>query len=46
METPYFLIHTGLLEENYHAFDRALNACWGRHRIAYSVKTNSLPFVL
>lgn len=46
METPYFLIHTGLLEENYRAFDRALNVCWGRHRIAYSVKTNSLPFVL
>ena len=45
-KTPFFLIDRRLLEENVRAFQRALAAYWPNSRIAYSVKTNSLPWLL
>lgn len=46
MNTPYFLIHEDLLSENIAAFRTALSDLWPGARVAYSVKTNSLPWVL
>ena len=44
--TPFFLIRTELLEENISSFRLALNELWPNSIIAYSVKTNSLPWLL
>ena len=44
--TPFFLIRTELLEENINSFRSALNVLWPNSIIAYSVKTNSLPWLL
>lgn len=46
MQTPYFLIHENLLDENVLAFQKALSKCWPNSQLSYSVKTNSLPWVL
>lgn len=46
MQTPYYLIHESVLRENIEDFRKALEAYWPCFRIAYSVKTNSLPWVL
>lgn len=46
MKTPYFLIHENLLDENVMAFQKALSKYWPNSQLSYSVKTNSLPWVL
>lgn len=46
MKTPYFLIREELLAENIRGFSKALIDLWPNSIIAYSVKTNSLPWVL
>ena len=46
MQTPYFLINHHQLEANLLEFKHALDAIWPYSHIAYSVKTNSLPWVL
>lgn len=46
IKTPYFLIHEHLLENNIHGFRSALDRIWPNSIIAYSVKTNSLPWIL
>lgn len=46
MKTPYFLIHENLLDENVMAFQKALSKCWPNSQLSYSVKTNSLPWLL
>lgn len=46
MKTPYFLIRRPLLDENIAAFRAAFSAAWPNARLAYSVKTNSLPWLL
>lgn len=46
METPYFLIKKEELDENISQFKEALHIIWPNSIIAYSVKTNSLPWVL
>lgn len=46
MQTPYFLIHENLLNENVMAFQQALSKCWPNSQLSYSVKTNSLPWLL
>lgn len=46
MKTPYFLIHEELLEENINGFRSALDRIWPNSIFAYSVKTNSLPWIL
>lgn len=45
-KTPYFLIHEDLLEENIANFRNAMDDIWPNSIIAYSVKTNSLPWIL
>lgn len=44
--TPYFLIQEGLLAQNVAGFRQALDAIWPNSIIAYSVKTNALPWIL
>lgn len=44
--TPFFLIRTELLEKNIESFRSALDTLWPNSIIAYSVKTNSLPWLL
>lgn len=46
METPYFFIHRDILDENIASFKKGLEQEWGSYRLAYSVKTNALPYVL
>lgn len=46
METPFFLIHQDILEQNIYDFESALHEEWQNSRLAYSVKTNSLPWLL
>jgi diaminopimelate decarboxylase len=46
METPFFLIHKKELDNNILNFKSALEKIWPNSRLAYSVKTNSLPWVL
>ena len=46
INTPYFLISENKLKENIEAFQSALDKIWPNSRLAYSVKTNSLPWLL
>lgn len=46
MKTPYFLINEQLLNINISNFKSALHNIWPNSKIAYSVKTNSLPWLL
>lgn len=46
MKTPYFLISETKLKNNINDFQNALNKLWSNSSLAYSVKTNSLPWLL
>lgn len=46
MKTPYFLISEEKLNTNISSFREALDKYWPNSAIAYSVKTNSLPWLL
>lgn len=46
MKTPYFIIDEPELDKNIDDFSSALKAYWPNSRLAYSVKTNSLPWVV
>lgn len=46
MKTPYFLILENELNANVMAFQNALTELWPNSKLAYSVKTNSLPWLL
>lgn len=46
MKTPYFLISESKLNDNILAFKNALADIWPNSSLAYSVKTNSLPWLL
>lgn len=46
MKTPYFILNQNLLQENIDSFKNALNIYWPNSQIGYSIKTNSLPWVL
>lgn len=46
MKTPYFLILENELEANVMAFQNALKELWPNSKLGYSVKTNSLPWLL
>ncbi len=47
MKTPYYVIHKNDLKTNIDLFKKALESNWGSNSIlAYSVKTNSLPWIL
>ncbi len=44
--TPYFFLRESLLRQNLQDFSSALAAEWPNANIAYSVKTNALPWIL
>ena len=46
INTPYFLISEKKLKKNIEAFQNALDKIWPNSKLAYSVKTNSLPWLL
>ena len=46
IETPYFLISKSKLDNNVDAFASALKTIWPNSIFGYSVKTNSLPWIL
>lgn len=46
LNTPFFLLNESALEENISGFRKALDKLWPSSIIAYSVKTNSLPWIL
>lgn len=46
MKTPFFLIDKAELDKNIANFKIALGKIWPNSKIAYSVKTNSLPWLL
>ncbi|MBR5337277.1 MAG: pyridoxal-dependent decarboxylase [Lachnospiraceae bacterium] len=47
MNTPCYVIRKKELESNIHLFKKALDTHWGNNNtLAYSVKTNSFPWIL
>lgn len=46
INTPFFLIHEDVLDRNIFKFKEALEKEWPYSVIAYSVKTNALPWIL
>lgn len=46
MQTPYFVIIKEKLDENIEGFQQALDSIWPNSQLSYSVKTNSLPWLL
>lgn len=46
MKTPYFLIHEDALKRNIEEFSTGMKESWDKCKTSYSVKTNSLPWVL
>lgn len=46
MKTPYFLINQKELNNNIQSFNLALHKYWTNSSLAYSIKTNSLPWLL
>lgn len=46
MKTPYFIINKNLLDKNINEFKNALNNLYINSCLGYSVKTNSLPWLL
>lgn len=46
LDTPFFLISEEKLIENISAFQNALDYHWPNSQLSYSVKTNSLPWLL
>ena len=46
MKTPFFVIDKKKLDDNILNFKVALEKIWPNSRLAYSVKTNSLPWLL
>ena len=46
MKTPYFIINKDLLDKNINEFKNALNDLYINSCLGYSVKTNSLPWLL
>ena len=46
LKTPYFLIQEDLLRSNIESFREAMDRIWPESIIAYSVKTNALPWII
>lgn len=46
MQTPYFLISKAKLDNNVNDFKEAFANIWSNSKVSYSVKTNSLPWIL
>lgn len=46
LQTPYFVINQEILEKNIREFQEALAELWPYSQLAYSIKTNSLPWLL
>lgn len=46
LETPYFLINKDLLDKNIADFKDGMFFSWSNCRVSYSVKTNSLPWLV
>lgn len=46
METPFFIIKEKILNKNIEDFEDALKSDWPNSQLSYSVKTNSLPWLL
>lgn len=46
MHTPYFLINKDVFDDNIDEFFNAFSNHWNNSILSYSVKTNSLPWVL
>lgn len=46
MNTPYFIIHEEQLDLNISSFKEAIKKYWPNSIVAYSIKTNSLPWIL
>lgn len=46
LKTPYFLINKRELDKNINDFQYALKSIWPNSQLSYSVKTNSLPWLL
>lgn len=44
--TPFFLISEETLQNNIRAFQNALGTYWPNSQLSYSIKTNSLPWLL
>lgn len=46
LKTPYFIVYEKELLKNIDGFKEGFNELWKNYKIAYSVKTNSLPWII
>lgn len=46
LKTPYFLVNEKEIINNINSFKEAFEELWENYKIAYSIKTNSLPWVI
>ena len=46
LQTPCYIIEKAELEQNFREFQNALRQYWGKSILAYSVKTNPLPWLV
>ena len=46
LKTPYFLVSEQELLNNINNFKEAFDETWENYKIAYSIKTNSLPWII
>lgn len=45
MQTPCFIFEKKILEDELESLGAAIDSCWKNTAVAYSVKTNSLPYL-
>lgn len=45
-KTPYYVIHTKELDDNFYKLREALEKHWNNYIIGYSYKTNALPWII
>lgn len=46
LKTPYFIVNEQEIIDNLNNFKEAFDELWKNYKIAYSVKTNSLPWII
>lgn len=46
LKTPYFIVNEQEIIDNLNNFKEAFDELWENYKIAYSVKTNSLPWII
>ena len=46
IDTPYYVVHKSIIEEEFYKLKYSLEKYWGNFTIGYSYKTNALPWII